>query len=773
MKFRCAVALLLMALAPVGAQAQTVLQGGPWTPGHAPMYSSSGLSQPVVTDSGTAGGGALGKNLSEIGIVARDPNNVYPSVNSGSGPFFTHSCVYDAPTTNPTGYHFLCLDPNAQGGGLVAYGAGGAAAPLPLYFNINGTKYQFQSVLNSTANNLLTAGCIADGVTDQTACINNVLTTSNDCVFVPPTQSGFYVAGTLSVTKCLMGSTWNPISPTTWTSGGSGGSFSGQSWIKCAAASAIACVQFPTSANSQGPSPYMANITIVGAIAPASGGPVAGSIGFQYAGGFNANTLNVAVYGFDTCMEEGPVPNPPGTNPIAMHNYNTGLFYCKSYYNTQDGEPETYFIGGRWGANSQYIADYSPTAILHFTRSTATGGGGGPNTFTMIGTHINPGGSGHLVPGCLMSWDSFASPSGISAEYRFDNMRIEVYGTYTGAGKTGVICSDSTVPYINQFWIHNSSIAFDTGNYQMFNIDPATSIQGWHFDGNSFTASQMSLTIPNGGAAPDENVNRFTNNTFNMPSGTILTGQSARFVSYGNWWGTSLDLEGTWTNATFGAERWYTTFTDNASGYISWTTPIMLSWTPVVQYQAAQFTGTISGGTTLTVSGVTGALAIGQSVYAAAVGPGAVVLPGTTITGGSGTTWTISPSQSALGPIAMSSAANSTLAWTTSGLVSRTSDGGFEGTFNFAGPGSGVEGSSGILVIGGLPYQCGSGQLSSPPRYMTGMSSVGSGVAVVPAPAGAQIWLQTPTSTGTAYLSNSNVTNAANVSASFKYNSAL
>jgi hypothetical protein len=50
------------------------------------------------------------------------------------------------------------------------------------------------------------------------------------------------------------------------------------------------------------------------------------------------------------------------------------------------------------------------------------------------------------------------------------------------------------------------------------------------------------------------------------------------------------------------------------------------------------FTGSISG-TALTVSGVTGTIAIGQTLY------GAGVTAGTTITGGSGTSWTVNNSQ--------------------------------------------------------------------------------------------------------------------------------
>ncbi len=135
---------ILALLAPVGAYGQpAVLQGGPWAQGHAPMYSGSGRNQPVIQDSGPAGGGALGIGLSELGITSRSATNTYPSASSGTGPFNTHSCMYDAPITNSTGYHYLCFDPNAQGGGLIAYGTGGTASQLPLFMKLNGATYQF------------------------------------------------------------------------------------------------------------------------------------------------------------------------------------------------------------------------------------------------------------------------------------------------------------------------------------------------------------------------------------------------------------------------------------------------------------------------------------------------------------------------------------------------------------------------------------------------------------------------------------------------------
>ena len=37
-------------------------------------------------------------------------------------------------------YHFLCMSANANGGGLIAYGSGGGAAPLPFSIIVNGVS---------------------------------------------------------------------------------------------------------------------------------------------------------------------------------------------------------------------------------------------------------------------------------------------------------------------------------------------------------------------------------------------------------------------------------------------------------------------------------------------------------------------------------------------------------------------------------------------------------------------------------------------------------
>jgi hypothetical protein len=118
-------------------------QGGPWTPGHVPQYSGTGTRQPIVQDGGGAGGGAIGVNPSELGLTIRSQTNTYPASNIGNGPSSTNFCDYDAPINNSSGYHYFCLSPNAQGGGLIAYGASGTAAQLPLKFIVNGTSYSF------------------------------------------------------------------------------------------------------------------------------------------------------------------------------------------------------------------------------------------------------------------------------------------------------------------------------------------------------------------------------------------------------------------------------------------------------------------------------------------------------------------------------------------------------------------------------------------------------------------------------------------------------
>ncbi len=142
MKFkpRLALILALALLAPALAHAQnTVLQGGPWQPGHLGAYSISN-SQPVLIDSGPAQGGGQGTGVAELALTARGTGSP-PYVGQGSGAFGSIGCLYDGPITSAAGYHFLCFSANATGNvGLISFGASGGAAPIAFNFNINGTS---------------------------------------------------------------------------------------------------------------------------------------------------------------------------------------------------------------------------------------------------------------------------------------------------------------------------------------------------------------------------------------------------------------------------------------------------------------------------------------------------------------------------------------------------------------------------------------------------------------------------------------------------------
>ena len=161
----CVFVAALIAASP--ALAQSLQQAGPVFPGHMPMYSGSGFSQPLVQDGGGSNGCGIagcgaGANPGELGITSRAGNgdNVAPYASNGNGPLGEHFCMFDAPTTNPTGYHYLCFDPNAQGGGLIDYGAAGGATPIPFSIEVNGVINTFPfsgggSFPSGTPNTLL------------------------------------------------------------------------------------------------------------------------------------------------------------------------------------------------------------------------------------------------------------------------------------------------------------------------------------------------------------------------------------------------------------------------------------------------------------------------------------------------------------------------------------------------------------------------------------------------------------------------------------------
>ena len=167
---RLAVVLSFLLWPTIAFAQSALLQGGAFTAGHAPMYVGAGTSQVFVQDSGAAGGGGPGSGLSELLLTARGTGTA-PYSGQGTGYLGTNFCDYDAPTTNSTGYHYLCWSANYTGtnGGLV-FGAGGGASTIPFIFTINGTPYSFP---------FSTSGVIGPSTTvvNDAACWNNLVGT--------------------------------------------------------------------------------------------------------------------------------------------------------------------------------------------------------------------------------------------------------------------------------------------------------------------------------------------------------------------------------------------------------------------------------------------------------------------------------------------------------------------------------------------------------------------------------------------------------------------
>lgn len=181
---RIAIACVALAAPGVAFAQSAVIQGGPQTAGHAPMYFQTGSAQPIVIDSGPAGGNTTGQGLSELNITARGTGTA-PFGGQGTGQFGSIFQLQDAVSSNATGYHYLSFTPNDGTGGLIAFGAVGSAATTSLRFKVNGTTYTFPFPGTGTVT-----GPGSSTVNDL-ACWNDTLgTVLKDCGALPSITPG-------------------------------------------------------------------------------------------------------------------------------------------------------------------------------------------------------------------------------------------------------------------------------------------------------------------------------------------------------------------------------------------------------------------------------------------------------------------------------------------------------------------------------------------------------------------------------------------------------
>ena len=172
---------ILALLYPALGYSQSVVQGGPTTSGHAPAYITGGTGQPIVIDSGPAGGNSTGQGLGELNVTARGTGTA-PFAGQGTGVDGTVFQIQDAVSTNSTGFHFLSFSANALGGGLIEYGVGGTATALPFNFKINGSVYSFPFSISGIVGPSTT-------VSGNFVCWNNAVgTVVSDCGYTTGTS---------------------------------------------------------------------------------------------------------------------------------------------------------------------------------------------------------------------------------------------------------------------------------------------------------------------------------------------------------------------------------------------------------------------------------------------------------------------------------------------------------------------------------------------------------------------------------------------------------
>lgn len=412
-----------------------------------------------------------------------------------------------------------------------------------------------------------TFGCKPDG-TDQTACINNALANAPDCVVIPATPLGFYVVGTLTVTKCLRGTLWNPSNNAL--------GFSGSSYIRCNNQAAQQCVAVN---NSDKYAAQIENIIFTGSGAT----PVAGSIGLQWLGGFNLILNNVLIDNFGACAYFGPSA-ASGVQPTSMHSMNVMLSRCSKHYVVNDGLPELSFVGGRWGGGGS--TDYNSADDFYFgTQTTAGGGGGGPNTLVIDGVQINPG---NKTVGCAFRWGNFrTSPSGVWGANKIVNSHVEVLagGAYTGTNpQRGMFCYDSTVPVLPEMKVIASDFDEDGAPkvLPILNIDPAVKWSNGSrltFIGNEMQTAPFSMTIHDEQFAFGPT---FIGNWFYQPATFTAGDITATAYLANNTFYSGYTIGGQWGSLNV-SNNWGV-LTDSATGNVYMSGDAGRAWTPTLTF---------------------------------------------------------------------------------------------------------------------------------------------------------------------------------------------
>jgi len=438
----------------------------------------------------------------------------------------------------------------------------------------NSTDHYFASY-NSDSIDIRQFGCVADGVTDQAACINNAIDKAPGCVLIPATPLGFFIAAgsTVIAKKCLRGEFYSPgvqINNTATLSSWR------RPWLKCATSATSVCVKVTSYHGA-----YIAGLTLA-----AQFPPVVGSIGLQTTDAYNTQFRDIHVSGFDRCAQWGP-----GLG-ISSHAIGLNLTWCQSYYAVQDGFPELYITDGRWGSNGQGELNPPPKAALYLTKTVTGGGGAGPNSLVMANVQVNPGGG---TVECMVKWGGWVDTTGSIRQFKFIGNHWEFLAPAAGSpAKKGIFCSDSTVPTISQLYIVDSEFAFDqVGGGGVFDLDPATRLQELYITNSQLAADHTTLTFGGGTAAETNHISHsFLGGPLN------LTGASGSWLSLIDTAHGTSNVTGTWTQLSVVSPIFNTWNDTTARGSISFVASgnRNFAWTPVVKFGGVTSTRTWTGG---------------------------------------------------------------------------------------------------------------------------------------------------------------------------------
>ena len=425
-------------------------------------------------------------------------------------------------------------------------------------------------------------GVVFDGATDNLSAFTAALANSPSCVIVPAAPLWPYVSGPIAVPRCLRGAVWSPNQSTA--------SFANASGILCNNQAVGACVVVNRGGSQ---SAEVENITLLGKGTT----PVSGSIGFQWQGGYDLQLRNVQAANFDHCAYFGPTA-AGGGGPITAHVYGSFFSRCKSNYVVDDGIPELYFIGGRWGENGS--SDYDADHFIYATKTTSSGAGGGPNTIVLDSMHLNPG--GHTI-GCAFGWGGFAYATGTFGANKIVNSHIEVTSgsAYTGSAMRGIFCMDSTVPALPGLFVSNSDFSEDgTKSIPFFNIATAVPwTNDWRFVNSTLCSAPFTLTIKNltGSHAPT------FDDDYICGGSTFTAGDATAQLTLSNSTLGVFTISGQWNNLAL--QNIIGTITDNATGAVYESGDAQRTWMPALQGSttAGTFTYTTQTGRWLRTPG--------------------------------------------------------------------------------------------------------------------------------------------------------------------------